>query len=562
MKTMHRTVIALLAAFILLNGSLRAQSATVIVEKGTRLMLDVESPLNSSTAREGDVVLFRIRNDIKVLDRIAIPEGTLVQGTVTRIHPAFVNGRAQHAELQIQFQELVLSDGTRLELSAEALKLESAGIETFGGPRGVVRGPLSGMSVGAVLGGRRGAAIGTIASIGIGIFGALKSQRVKGVEVDLPHGAIVQTRLRQPLELPEPALPARSPAAAALLSPSASVIPGMSAAVGREPAATAPPGLSSLDTAPDPGRPTMAYPTSPEATAATSAAAFTLSVDVKVVQVDAVVRDRAGRPMKHLLKEDFRVLDEGLEQQIQSFSRDQLPLAVALVVDRSGSVAPLMNRIQTAAFKALQHLKPGDQVALFSFANDVELLEPLTGDRQRVANRISTIRSGGGTRIVDALDEALGYLEGAAPDRRRAVVVISDNLDGDSRTSVRSVVRLAHNAEAVIYGVRIRPDSAPFPPGLRVPSVPIPRTRPQPGSDPVTVLARETGGEVFDARTSALDAVLETAVTRLKLRYTLSYAPTAPSSPGSHHAIEVRLAERFGQAGSDYTVLARRGYYE
>jgi hypothetical protein len=75
-------------------------------------------------------------------------------------------------------------------------------------------------------------------------------------------------------------------------------------------------------------------------------------------------------------------------------------------------------------------------------------------------------------------------------------------------------------------------------------------------------LTSETGGEIFDARTSALDGALETAVTRLKVRYTLGYAPAARSSPGRYHTIEVRLADRFGQPATNYNILARRGYYE
>ena len=122
--------------------------------------------------------------------------------------------------------------------------------------------------------------------------------------------------------------------------------------------------------------------------------------------------------MGNLREEDFRVLEDGVERDIQFFSRDKLPLAVALVIDRSGSVAPLMNQVQTAAYQALQLLKAGDQVCLFAFAGNVELLEGLTTNRQRVANRIGSIQAGGGTQIVDAVSEALHSLR--RPRRRPA----------------------------------------------------------------------------------------------------------------------------------------------
>jgi VWFA-related protein len=285
---------------------------------------------------------------------------------------------------------------------------------------------------------------------------------------------------------------------------------------------------------------------------------FSLSVNVKLVQVDAVVRDGAGKPVTGLQKEDFIVYDDGALQQVQHFSRDELPLAVALVIDRSSSVAPIMDRIQNAAFKALQQLKRGDQVALFSFAADIDLLEPLTTNRQRVANRIGDIRPGGGTRIFDAVSEALRYLQDNAEERRRAVILISDNLESDSRTSANTVVQSGLKTETVIYSIRIRDDS---PRVTLVPTLPPGLTR---GStfDRVERLATETGGEVFDAKSSALDAVLATAVNRLKLRYTLGYAPSSTASPDRFHTIEVRLTDRFGAYGSNYTVMSRRGYYE
>jgi VWFA-related protein len=289
---------------------------------------------------------------------------------------------------------------------------------------------------------------------------------------------------------------------------------------------------------------------------------------VNLVQVDAVVRDRAGKPMNNLRQEDFRVFEDGVEQRIQFFSRDVLPLAVALVIDRSGSVAPLMGQVQTAAFQALQLLKAGDQVALFSFANRVEILEELTSDRQRVANRIGRITAGGGTAIVDAVSEALRYLDTVAPDRRRAVILISDNVEGNSHTRVEDAIAFALESEAVVYSVKVGADAGgifggPGIPGLPAPRIPIPGIG---GDDPAKALTKETGGEIFDATGGTSIAVaLTSAVDRLKLRYTISYAAPASagrSAKGGYHRIQVQLVSRFGRPDTDYTVHARSGYYD
>lgn len=289
---------------------------------------------------------------------------------------------------------------------------------------------------------------------------------------------------------------------------------------------------------------------------------------MNLVQVDAVVRDRAGKPMNNLRQDDFRVFEDGVEQRIQFFSRDSLPLAVAIVIDRSGSVAPLMGQVQSAAFQALQLLKTGDQVALFSFASKVELLEELTSERQRVANRIGGITAGGGTAIVDGVSEALRYLDTVARDKRRAVILISDNVEGDSHTGVDDAVTFALESEAVVYSVKVGAGngglfSGPGIPGLPMPRIPFPGTG---GGDPVKVLTKETGGEIFDATSGiSIATALTSAVDRLKLRYTLSYAasPNASrSSKGGYHRIEVQLVSRFGKPDTDYTIHSRSGYYD
>jgi hypothetical protein len=128
------------------------------------------------------------------------------------------------------------------------------------------------------------------------------------------------------------------------------------------------------------------------------------------------------------------------------------------------------------------------------------------------------------------------------------------------------VTRLALESGAVIYSVRIEtpvppaqvlPSLFPGVPGLSVPS-PAPFGRSGPVVDEIT---RETGGEIFDASTNNIHGALETAITRLKTRYTLGYAPTAPSNTG-YHRVEIRLADRYGKAGVDYTILSRPGYFD
>ncbi len=159
------------------------------------------------------------------------------------------------------------------------------------------------------------------------------------------------------------------------------------------------------------------------------------------------------------------------------------------------------------------------------------------------------------------MDEAFRYLAQAPPDRRRAVILISDNMEGHSRTNLSVAMRLASETNAVVCSVKIGQAPVTLLPGLPIPGGLIPTLpSPTPVFDPVPILTKQTGGEVFATNVNAFDTALATAIARLKLRYTLGYAPINSSTP-SYHTVKVQLVDRFGKSGSDYTVHSRNGYF-
>ncbi|MGO8732507.1 MAG: VWA domain-containing protein [Terriglobia bacterium] len=281
---------------------------------------------------------------------------------------------------------------------------------------------------------------------------------------------------------------------------------------------------------------------------------FRLKADVDLVLVEATVRDQDGGIANNLRRESFRVFENGVEQQISYFSRDQLPLAVALVLDCSGSMGPVLKQLHRVAFDTLSSLKPDDQVALFDFAARAEMLVGLTRNRQRIADGIATIRPGGGTVIPDALFEASLYLTRVAPERRHAVILVSDNentLKGYSDES--RVIRQALQSEAVIYSIRVEEGSRPHSMYVLLPiyrEVSVPR------------ITHETGGEVIDARNiESIRSAMTTAISRLKQRYSLGYYSTNRHHDGTFREIEIRIADGLNDSKRKYTVYAHRGYY-
>jgi Ca-activated chloride channel homolog len=282
--------------------------------------------------------------------------------------------------------------------------------------------------------------------------------------------------------------------------------------------------------------------------------AYRLKVDVNLVLVEATVRDQYGAIVDNLKQEDFHLYEDGVEQQISHFSRDELPLAVALVVDRSGSMAPVLRQLHRVAYNTLSLLKPDDQVALFAFAARAERLEDLTSDRQRVAEGLAAIPARGATVIADALFEAAVYLGRAAPNRRHAIILVSDNentLKGYANES--RVIRQALETETVIYSIKLEEGLHTHMLNVRLPifrDISAPK------------IARETGGEVIDSKDlKSVESAMATVISRLKQRYSLGYYSTNRRQDGTFRQIEVRVAEGSNDLKGKFTVYARRGYY-
>lgn len=276
--------------------------------------------------------------------------------------------------------------------------------------------------------------------------------------------------------------------------------------------------------------------------------------EVNLVLVDATVRDRAGRPMKELKQEDFLIYADNEQQEIAHFSRDQIPLAVALVVDLSGSIQPFLRPLRYASISALRTLKAEDEVALFTFSSEPQLRVELTRDKPEVSTEIEMFSAGGATNINDAVYDAAHYLWLERPAARRVIVLISDNVaTGEHRYSPGEVTEEALRADAAVYGVRV-PGYNPL--GARLTQK---LTR---GHVNVKQLAAETGGEVFDVEEQgSVFLALQAVVERLKTRYTLGFYPPGAQRGTGKHALDVRLHPSFGSKGADYTIIAKRAYY-
>jgi VWFA-related protein len=279
-----------------------------------------------------------------------------------------------------------------------------------------------------------------------------------------------------------------------------------------------------------------------------------IRVNVNLVMVDTTVKTKTGQIMGDLKKEDFELREDGQPQKIDIFSRDELPLSVALVLDLSDSIGPFLGPLREAANTALSALKPEDEVALFTFSTEAQLRVPFTKDKHKIAEQISGFEVGGATNINDGIFVAAQYLLGAPPKGRRVIILISDDVGTSAGgEGTRDIVTEAIASDAVLYNLKI--------PGYNPPGTLFAASM-VPGLVNIRKVMDQTGGELFDVRDVAhLDEAFQALIKRIKTRYTIGFYTNATAAEGKPHKLEVRLGPSFGKKGKDYVILAKSGYY-
>jgi VWFA-related protein len=286
-------------------------------------------------------------------------------------------------------------------------------------------------------------------------------------------------------------------------------------------------------------------PATPPAEGIQESEAPPIRVVVEEVTVPFIVTDNRNRIITDLNKDDFKVFEEKVEQPISAFVQETgVPLRVGLMIDTSNSIRDRFAFEQRAASDFLRSLlRPDrDMAFLASFDSVAELVQDFTGDLDELVSAIESLRAGGGTALYDAIfyGSRDRLLEGA-PDLgsyRRAMIVLSDGEDNQSRYSRLQALEVAQRAEVIIYTIstNIR--------GVRMP-----------GDRVLRQFAEETGGQYFQPfNMSDLDTAFEAINMELRSQYSISYAPTSPRD-GKYHEIEIQPQRR------GLRVRARKGYF-
>lgn len=278
-------------------------------------------------------------------------------------------------------------------------------------------------------------------------------------------------------------------------------------------------------------------------------------VDVRLVNLAVSVTDSRDRPVLGLAREAFAVFDQGTRVGIERFTATPEALAVALVIDGSGSM--LGERIEAARSAAaafIDELAAGDHVAVVRFADDVETLLPLSADHDAARKAAREIRSAGGTALYDAIVETSRELARAEPRSRRAIILLSDGrdeaasgLEPGSFHTLDEAIRAAHLADVEVFALGISAQldvDRDFSERLTTRMV-------------LERISESTGGRFEAVRSMRrLGGSFEEVLAELRSQYVLAYTPPEPRTGETWRQVEVRVRH---EAAAN--VRTRKGYF-
>jgi Ca-activated chloride channel family protein len=261
-----------------------------------------------------------------------------------------------------------------------------------------------------------------------------------------------------------------------------------------------------------------------------------IRLDVKMVMIPANVTDREDRPIMDLHRENFHVFEDAVEQKIESFSIDQAPVSLGIVFDASGSMRNKIDESFSAVDQFLKTSLPGDEFFLVQFSDVPRLRVPFTPDVDEITTSLSLVKPQGWTAMFDAIYVAVNQMR-RAKNPRKALLILSDGGDNNSRYSGGEVINLLREADVRVYAIGLF-DNAHY----------------------LKKAAEDTGGAMVTVHNmNDLPDAIDKLSIQLRSQYLLGYYPVKVQNDGKFHKVKVLVSQAAGSL--KLHTSWRHGYY-
>jgi VWFA-related protein len=271
---------------------------------------------------------------------------------------------------------------------------------------------------------------------------------------------------------------------------------------------------------------------------------FVFRKQVEEVVLHATVIDDKQRIVTNLEKAAFTVYEDGHPQTITSFRREDIPVAMGIVVDNSGSMREKRQKVNAAALNLVRSSNPNDEVFIVNFNDEYYLDQDFTANINKLKEGLDKIEARGGTALYDAMVASADHLKKSAKLEKRVIFVVTDGEDNASSESLEQAVkRLQAENGPTVYAIGILGDEE----------------HPKRAKRALEVMSERTGGIAFFPKTlDEVDAISRSVAHDIRSQYTLGYKPSTPKSQGGYRTVKVDAKSRgYGKL----VVRTKSGYY-
>jgi len=265
--------------------------------------------------------------------------------------------------------------------------------------------------------------------------------------------------------------------------------------------------------------------------------------DTRLVVLPISVADKNGKLVTDLQQKSFKVYENGSEQPIKIFRREDVPISLGIIIDNSGSMKEKRQKVETASMDLVKASNKQDEVFIVNFNDDAWLDVPFTSDIKALEDGIAKIDSRGGTAMRDAINLSMDYLKKDGKRQKKVLLIITDGNDNASTISLERLVNRAQQDEVLIYAIGLLNEEE--------------RREAKIAKRALDALARESGGLAFYPKGLAdVDAITLQVAHEIRNQYTIGYSPIVQAMDGSFRQIKVTV-----NAPGHPVVRTRTGYY-
>src|SRR5277367_392935 len=269
----------------------------------------------------------------------------------------------------------------------------------------------------------------------------------------------------------------------------------------------------------------------------------TFRVDTRLVVLPVSVSDKSGKLVTDLSQESFKVFENGVEQPIKLFRREDVPISLGIIVDNSGSMHDKRSKVETASLDLVKASNPHDEVFIVNFNDEAYLDVEFTSDTKKLEEGLARIDSRGGTALRDSIGMSIDYLKAKGKKDKKVLLIVTDGADTASTGTLEKLVDKARQAEVLIYSIGLLSEEE--------------KHEAKKAKRELDAVARESGGLSFYPRDlTEVDQITQQVAHEIRNQYTIAYAPTIQALDGSFRQIRVTV-----NAAGHPSGRTRTGYY-